>query len=366
MSEDTIVIDSGSATIRVGVAGEDSPSTIVSNIIGSSKDGSTVYFGKDNIEYKNFVGAVTYPLLSPSHIEWDELEKVWSHALKLRNLNIKSHSVLLTAQALTEKHQREKAVEVLFEKYGVSGVYLANPAMCALYAYGSTTGVVVDLGETQCTVTPVYEGFILPKVTRMGFCGRELTDYMVNLLKDENPSVLLSLFDRELVREAKEKYGFVSYDYAAELKTSVPQNEFTFSDGRTITLSSSQFKCAEPLFQPSLLGDVYKNEKPLHHQIYHECIMKCNMSTRKELYQNIYLTGGTAMFKMLKERLTKELKELVPKTIPLTVKATDDRYHASWKGGSILGSLGAFSKMLITSGEYKSQGASIIHKKCPN
>jgi len=43
--------------------------------------------------------------------------------------------------------------------------------------------------------------------------------------------------------------------------------------------------------------------------------MKCQINTRKELYQNVFIVGGTTMAQGFKERLESELNKISPPAI---------------------------------------------------
>jgi actin-related protein len=59
------------------------------------------------------------------------------------------------------------------------------------------------------------------------------------------------------VREIKERFGYVAVDYIAEIKKDPAQIEksFTMPDGNVIKVGNERFRCAEALFEPSLLGN---------------------------------------------------------------------------------------------------------------
>ncbi|KAL6745380.1 hypothetical protein V8C86DRAFT_3123834 [Haematococcus lacustris] len=78
----------------------------------------------------------------------------------------------------------------------------------------------------------------------------------------------------------------------------------------------------------------------IHHLI-HDTINKCDIDVRRELYNNIVLSGGTSMFEGIQTR-------------PL---------HLVWIGGSILSSLSTFQSMWITREEYLETGPNIVHRK---
>mmetsp|Transcript_45973 Transcript_45973/g.107350 ORF Transcript_45973/g.107350 Transcript_45973/m.107350 type:complete len:508 (+) Transcript_45973:93-1616(+) len=91
---------------------------------------------------------------------------------------------------------------------------------------------------------------------------------------------------------------------------------------------------------------------------------------RRELYSGIVLSGGCSLFPGLAERLQAELALAVPQMLSLKVKVltgttSAERQHASWIGGSILGSLGSFQQLWMSRAEYEEEGPSSIHRKCP-
>lgn len=96
---------------------------------------------------------------------------------------------------------REKMIEVMFERYGFAGTYVAIQAVLTLYAQVTTpnqrlklccqfcffqgllSGVVVDSGDGVTHICPVYEEFALPHLTRrLDIAGRDITRYLIKLL----------------------------------------------------------------------------------------------------------------------------------------------------------------------------------------
>jgi len=70
--------------------------------------------------------------------------------------------------------------------------------------------------------------------------------------------------------------------------------------------------------------------------------MNCDIDVRKELYNNIVMSGGTTMFEGIAERMTKEVTKLAPASMKIRVVATPERKYSVWIGGSILSSLSTF------------------------
>ena len=103
---------------------------------------------------------------------------------------------------------------------------------------------------------------------------------------------------------------------------------------------------------------------PGFHEITYQSILKCDVDIRKDLYNNIVMSGGTTMFPGIPERLSKEVSALAPSTMKVKVFAPQERKFLVWIGGSILSSLSTFQTMWITKAEYQESGSEIVHRKC--
>jgi len=215
------------------------------------------------------------------------------------------------------------------------------------------------VGEGVACVAPIYEGYCLPHaIARSDFAGAELTEYLRKLLVEAN---LIDGSDREIVRDIKEKVAYVSLDFDEELKLTNVEKPFELPDGRILTVGSQSFRCAEPLFKPSLTGQ--EGVVSIDVLIF-DSIMKCDADIQKDLLANILLAGGTTMLPGLAERL---VKELTPKCRPTSgprVVAPPERKYSTWIGGSILASLSTYKGMWISKAEYEESGPQIVHRKC--
>jgi actin, other eukaryote len=105
-------------------------------------------------------------------------------------------------------------------------------------------------------------------------------------------------------------------------------------------------------------------EMPGLHEICYQSIIKCDIDIRRELYNNIVMSGGTTMYPGIAERLTKEMTALAPSAMKIKVIAPSERKFLVWIGGSILSSLSTFQTSWITKHEYEETGSTIVHRKC--
>lgn len=84
---------------------------------------------------------------------------------------------------------------------------------------------------------------------------------------------------------------------------------------------------------------------------------------RRLFVTNIVLAGGNTTFVGFKDRLQKELEELVFSDWKVRIVEPPQRKHGAWIGGAILTSLATFDEAWITRKEYEEKGASIINER---
>jgi len=377
MSEETInavVIDNGSGMCKAGVAGEDAPKVCFPSIVGRPKhsqgqvmigtEQKDVYIGEE-AQAKRGVLKLSYPIEHGIVTSWEDMEKIWHHCYfnELR-VHPEEHPALLTEAPMNPKANREKMIQIMFETFNVPSFYVSVQAVLSLYASGRTTGIVLDSGDGVTHTVPIYEGYSLPhSIMRIDLAGRDLTEYMMKLLTEVGVSFSSSA-EREIARDIKEKHSYVALDFDTELKVSGESStkdvHYTLPDGQVITIGNQTFRCPEALFQPIKLG----KEFPGIHELTFQSIMKCDVDVRKELYNNIVMSGGTTMFNGIAERLNKEITALAPSTIKIKVVAPAERRFSVWIGGSILSSLSSFQSLWVSKAEFDETGPTIVHRKC--
>lgn len=222
----------------------------------------------------------------------------------------------------------------------------------------------MDSGDGVSHTVPIFEGYAIPHaVQRVLLSGRDMTEHLRKLLAVKGYQFTTPA-ELEVVRDIKETICYVVGDFDAAEKEAKEshacEKNYELPDGRKILIGKERFECPEIMFQPSKAGMQLEG---IHNYCY-DSVMKCDTDVRKDLFQNIILSGGSTLFEGLAERMWSEIHNLAPTNVRIKVMAPPERKYSVWLGGSILASLSTFQTMWITKGEYDESGPNIIHRKC--
>ncbi len=82
---------------------------------------------------------------------------------------------------------------MFFERFNVAGFGIVERPMAQVYAVNSLSGVVVDIGDCYTDITPIYEGFIVPRAkARVSLGLKDCEVYLAQILQS-NQSVVNTL-----------------------------------------------------------------------------------------------------------------------------------------------------------------------------
>lgn len=380
-----VVCDNGTGFVKCGFAGSNFPSHIFPSMVGRPMLRSStkindieikdVMIGEECSKLRSML-EVNYPMDNGIVRNWDDMLLLYDYTFgeDILNINPRECKILLTEPPLNPNKNREKMVEVMFEKYGFHSLYIAVQAVLTLYAQGILTGVVIDSGDGVTHICPVFEGFALPHLTRrLDIAGRDITKYLIKLLLLRGYAFNHTA-DFETVRMMKESLCYVGYDIEQEqklaLETTVLVESFTLPDGRVIKVGGERFEAPEAFFQPHLIN----HEGVGIAELLFNTIQAADIDTRSEFYKHIVLSGGSTMYPGLPSRLEREIKQLYLERVlkgdtskiskfKIRIEDPPRRKHLVFLGGAVLANITKDREdFWMTRAEYEEKGLSVLSK----
>lgn len=100
------------------------------------------------------------------------------------------------------KYETEYLTQIAFEGLNASGLYIIESPLATSFAYGSASGLVVDIGHSTTTLTPVIDNQVLSFMVRQfPIGGRDVEEYLYKLLQDGEDKDFLNQFKQVAQRD---------------------------------------------------------------------------------------------------------------------------------------------------------------------
>ncbi|KAF8822635.1 actin like protein ALP2a [Cardiosporidium cionae] len=401
-----IVIDLGSHTTRVGYGQEDSPKQWWNSVCGKSlrytddKGSQKLIFPLsfhtlyESVEVKHCVysegcqrmidpdvfehivsrtceGYILDSFLDHTGIVESNATQSCTHVGGL-GVTLSEHPVLLSEPSKHSLHVRENMAEIMFEHFHVPALYLAKQAMLSSFSIGRDSGLIVDIGASGLTISPLVEGYVLQKcMLEYPFGGDWLDSHIhqslimdqniflfpfygrkqkggnsSNRLKGTSPHIgeidlsrvhqsYLQYSQLEVIKVLKESicrvrqntaiptkwkeekphdiHGNHSCHTYKENECHTDSNYYELPDGTSVNVQKYKFDVGELLFQPQNIPEFsHHSSSPDFRglpQAIVDCVLKCDVDIRKDMLNAIILTGGTSLMPGLIDRVNLSLHE---------------------------------------------------------
>ena len=192
------------------------------------------YIGEEAMAHQK-THQISYLLKGGMVEDWEGIEKFWHKSIySYLRCEPEEHRFILTEPPMNSPENREQMAEIMFETFGVKGLFIGEQAALALYsqiaganstAMGGNnlkqedmTGIVIDSGDGVTHVLPVADGQIISScVKHIPLAGRDITKFTMMQLRERKEN--LPPEDALAIAAAvKEKYGYVCKDIVQEFK----------------------------------------------------------------------------------------------------------------------------------------------------
>jgi centractin len=374
-SKAPIVVDLGTSEIKAGFSGQEKPKFCTPNYIGELKNKKKYDETQKKLyvsdECNKFMGnlKIHSPIEHGVFTHNEDISLVFNYIyskLELNEEQIKEQPILISEPLNNVDKNRENIAEILFEKFGVSGLIFGSQPILSLFSTSHTTGVMLESGDAITQVCASYEGYLIPSSCyRYDYGGRDVTNVLKALIESNNYNFRCdSSHDMKIFKNIKEKqcYLYVMKDSIdnKDGDFSCITSEFILPDGNKIQLHDEKILAPEILFNNKLNFSEY----PSFHEMVFSSVKNADINIKSELCENVILSGGNTLFRGMKERMTCSLEKLLPKKMAIKIRMSTDPILSCWNGGNIIASLNTFKKMLVTKDDWSEQGKKMLHIKC--
>ena len=353
-----LILDIGSNTFKLGWAGEDFPEIIAPSVYVDKTDyifNSDVIEGLENIfiddnmdEFKYGHEALKYQNILKIHeFKKENNYNIFSKFFHYyyQQLNIQSEyqnkqSIIVISPFFMTDLEKNKLEQIFFRDLNFPYLLFLSESQAILQTLKKTTGVVVNMGESNTYFSTIFHGFtnIMARDT-FPIAGKDLTNHFLNMILTRKGSKENFYLDKWLAKEIKDKYSLCVLDAEGEnnsIKDGLTNydQKINFPDGSSLKINEERFMLSEPLFNPRLIHiDYFGLDEAIV-----KVIKSWDRENWEELLPNIILAGGGSLIPGLKERLKLELTKYFSEKIrdKINVFAVSGRENMSWIGASIL------------------------------
>lgn len=341
-----VVLEITPRFIRAGIAGDPVP-LVVCFSAGSDDQESPNWESSDSETSSRFIDHVTETPLTSEQIMFNDIEskdrqhlffhsetvperygplvKTLDHIFyRLMSLNTKSqrYRVILVETCLLPTPIKRQTTMLLFQNWHFPYIqWISEPLLCCIGA-GVTTGIVVNIGWENITVTPIFEMYSISQLFQSskragGWLHYRVLEYLLRNQKIPNSVNRTKLVD-----------NLIQSFYVDPRDNYNDETPFTlkFANNGLEVANSVRHEFLDQMFF-SDDGDV--DELPIQ-TLMKNCILRSPLDCRSELLNNIIITGMYSHLPGLKSKLISKLQETCPNQSFRLIKSV-----GSWASASL-------------------------------
>ena len=313
-----IIIDIGSAYVKIGFAGEPGPRFVFPCITGTEKYKSvmvdvsarSIYVGND-VSRMRGVLKIKHPIERGNIMDWESYYEILNYIFYslLRVEDLYNYPIFYCEPPFMNRETKEYIARVFFETHRVKSLIMMPTPLLSLFSVGLTTGLVIESGDGLTWVVPIINGSIAQHaVQKLTLAGVDVNQNLKSLLMREGVNIASSAAD-EIIQEIKEKNCYFVLDANKPTKSG-DMFDVSMPDGSTIKIPTYiLYQAPEVLFNPNMLG--YTNVMSIPQAIMNS-IRNIDSLYWYDLLSHLVFSGGNLSYNGFQERFESELDLLLP------------------------------------------------------
>jgi len=197
------------------------------------------------------------------------------------------------------------------------------------------------------------------QVKELGFEETDNEEFSMDFNLDMKTAKLESKKRRKDNYDYKIAREYVLPDFTTLRRGYVRELKNQQDDMQSILLNNERFAVPELLFSPADVGIM---QMGIPEAIAYS-ISKCDKSAHPWLFNNIVLTGGCCLFPNFKDRVEREVRELAPHLMEVSVRLPEDPIGYAWQGGVKLAKDECLGQISVSREEYLERGNAVCEER---
>lgn len=235
-----------------------------------------------------------------------DLNQAESNLMETTHIGIKDTTIVFTVPFDWKEQQKESLSNLLFEEINFIKTILFLPQeICALWASGRDSGLVVDIGHSGTRLVALHKDDVIKGVRLDNFGGKRLTECFIKLY--DAKSYFRHNTSFYCLDQVKCNLCYLSSDFKKDMEMCLKDSAsyrktWHFCNiPHTHYFSSELFFVPEALFQPKM---ILMSIEGIPDQVI-KLISDCPEDIKIKMYNNIIVSGGSSQFTGLSQRITK-------------------------------------------------------------
>ncbi|GAA5801446.1 actin family [Helicostylum pulchrum] len=336
-TEDRVVLDIGSLYIKCGFSGESSPRHSVPtwSYLGHSRDADG-----EVIRVNGELGELYHlDIMAKGNLtQIEERLKKLLHDIYFRLLltDPKSRKVIICESPLAPVVLKQMIARLLFDYFQVPSISFVPIHLMALLTTGLTTGLVIDVGNLETSVLPIYVSRpLIPYISTTQLAGFSITKRLSELLYEHGRFIPPSNLHLSLAPHNNIPSNLLTPELLEDIKTRVifcsPIMIGKQQDPTSLE-SYKNFSNATDLYYPITLQDGTRanllipgwirertvevlfegdEDEPSIAQCIMDSLLKLPPDLRKPLISSMLFIGGTSLIPGFQSRIKQELLRIM-------------------------------------------------------
>ncbi|CAO0796179.1 unnamed protein product [Mucor circinelloides] len=339
-TEDRVVLDIGSLYIKCGFSGESSPRHLVPTWSYLSKsrdsDGEVMRVNKELNELYSL------DIMAKGNLnDIEERLKKLLHDIYFRLLltDPKSRKVIICESPLAPVILKQMIAKLLFDYFQVPSISFVPTHLMALLTTGITTGLIIDVGNLETSVLPIYVSRpLIPYISTTPLAGKAVTRRLKDLLFEHGRFIPPSNLHLSLAPHNNIPDNILTPELLEDIKTRVifcsplMIGQQQYQDPSSLLEAYKNFSSATDLYYPITLKDGTRatlllpgwireravevlfegdEDEPSIAQCILDSLLKLQPDLRKPLISSMLFIGGTSLLPGFQSRMKQELLRIM-------------------------------------------------------